>query len=115
MGNRFSVILPTHNGAGRMETALRSVTSQAYRNYELIVVCDACEDNSADIAAAYGARVITVDFHRDGLARNAGIEAATGDWILFIDDDDYFIHEHVFDMLDHKISSIDPRTELLFF
>ena len=115
MGNRFSVILPTHNGAGRMETALRSVTSQAYRNYELIVVCDACEDNSAEIAAAYGARVITVDFHRDGLARNAGIEAATGDWILFIDDDDYFIHEHVFDMLDHKISSIDPRTELLFF
>ena len=97
--SRFSVIVPTHNGAETLPKALQSVRTQTFTDYELIVVCDACEDNSAEIAREYDAHVIEVDYHRDGLARNAGLDFATGEWILFLDDDDWFLHECVFDML----------------
>ena len=95
----FSVIIPSHNGADRITRAIESCTSQSVKDAEIIVVCDACTDNTADIARNLGAKVIEVDFHRDGLSRNAGLDAATGDWILFLDDDDWFIHEYVFQQL----------------
>ena len=102
---KFSVIVPTHNGADRIEKALASVREQTITDYELIIVCDACTDESAEIAEEYG-RVIVTDAHRDGLARNAGIDAATGEWILFLDDDDWFIHEHCFEILTNAVSNI---------
>lgn len=46
----FSVIVPTHNGGERLRSSLKTVAMQVYRNYELIVVCDSCDDNSAEIA-----------------------------------------------------------------
>lgn len=95
----FSVIIPSHNGADRITRALESCTSQSVKDAEIIVICDACTDNTADIARQHGAKVLEVDFHRDGLSRNAGLDAATGDWILFLDDDDWFLHEYVFQQL----------------
>jgi len=95
----FSVIVPTHNGADRIRTALDSVREQSFTDYELIVVCDACEDGTAQIAREYGANVIEVNCRWDGLARNYGLNAATGEWVLFLDDDDRFLHEYVFQQL----------------
>lgn len=100
---KFSVILPSHNGADRIRTALNSIKSQTYKNYELIVVCDSCTDNTAEIAYKYTSKVINVNHGRDGLARNAGLDAANGEWILFIDDDDYFLHEYCFALLADKV------------
>lgn len=113
---RFSVIVPTHNGADRLDSSLSSVSMQTYRNYELIVVCDACTDRSAEIASKYADQVIEVNHRRDGLSRNAGLDAATGDWILFLDDDDWFLHEFVFDMLADKIrNDIDDDVSVIDF
>lgn len=95
----FSVIIPSHNGAGYIRTMLDSIRDQTFKDYELIVVCDACTDNTEEIAREYGARILTVNYKRDGLTRNAGIEAARGEWVLFADDDDRWLHEHVFRML----------------
>jgi len=95
----FSIIIPSHNGASRIAKALDSCISQSFKDFELIVVCDACTDNTVDIARSYNAKVIEVDVRRDGLARNAGIDAAVGDWILFLDDDDWWLHEFVFQQL----------------
>lgn len=100
---RFSVICPTHNGAKRLPESLASVTGQSFKDYELIVVCDDCMDDSADVARQYTDKVIEVNYRRDGLARNAGIDVAQGEWILFIDDDDYFLHEYCFELLDEEI------------
>lgn len=109
----FSVIIPSHNGADTITMALKSVLCQTYDNYELIVVCDACTDNTEEIARQYGATVILSDAHREGPARNAGIVAAKGKWILFLDDDDYFIHEYCFDLIAKKLSKSD--TDVLNF
>lgn len=95
----FSVIIPAYNSEGHIHVVLESVINQSFKDYELIVVCDSCTDKTADIAKSYGAKVIKVNNHLDGLTRNAGIDAAIGDWLLFSDDDDWFLHEFVFEQL----------------
>lgn len=95
----FSVIIPTHNGAEHIRKAMDSVKRQRFDDYEMIIVCDACTDGTEQIAMEYTPNVLSVDYHRDGLARNKGLDAATGEWILFLDDDDWFLHEYVFSML----------------
>ena len=103
----FSVIVPSHNGEKRIRKALGSVLRQSYTDYELIVVCDDCSDRTKAIAEGFGAKTISGAWHRDGLARNAGLDAARGKWILFLDDDDWFLHESVFQMLAEVIPQLD--------
>ena len=90
-GPLFSVIVPAHNCAGFMRRGMDSISEQDFRDYELIIVCDSCTDNTAEIAAEYGDAIILTDHGRAGMARNAGLDAATGEWILFMDDDDWFL------------------------
>lgn len=96
---KFSVIVPAHNSASYISKGLKSVTDQSFKDYELIVVCDACTDNTKEIAESFGAKTYEVNFHQDGQTRNVGIDHATGEWILFLDDDDWFLHEFAFEML----------------
>lgn len=96
---KFSVIIPAHNSERYIQRGLDSIRSQHFRDYELIVVCDKCEDNTEHIARGYGARTIRTEYGLDGMARNAGLDAARGEWILFMDDDDWFLHEFVFGQL----------------
>ena len=95
----FSVIVPTHNAEGYIRKGLDSIRSQVFTDYELIVVCDRCTDGTAEIAREYTDRVIEVNYGRTGPSRNAGLDAARGEWVLFMDDDDWFLHEYVFDQL----------------
>ena len=102
---KFSIIIPAYNAAGHIRRALDSIKCQTYTDYELIVVCDSCEDNTAEIAETYGAHVIEVNYNRDGLTRNAGIDAARGEWLLFMDDDDHYLHEYVLQMLADRVGT----------
>ena len=97
----FSIIIPAHNSADFIRKALNSVKSQEYNrdSFELIVVCDACTDNTEEVAREYADKVIVTDYGRDGLARQEGIDAAAGSWILFMDDDDWWLHEYVLQTL----------------
>lgn len=95
----FSVIVPLHNSAEFMRKALGSVRGQTFDDYELILVCDRCTDDTVEIAREYSDTVLSVDFGRAGLTRNAGLDIATGEWILFLDDDDWFLHPFVFEIL----------------
>ena len=95
----FSVIVPAHNAEAFIEKGLHSIKMQTFTDYELIVVCDRCTDRTANIALNYADKVLIRDFGLDGLARNAGIDAAAGDWILFMDHDDWWLHEYAFQML----------------
>ena len=86
---RFSIIIPAHNEEKNIRKLLDSIKSQTFTDYEVIVVCDSCEDATESIAKEYGARTLNVDYHTDGLTRNAGIDIAKGEWLLFIDADDW--------------------------
>ena len=108
----FSVIIPAHNAEGHIRHLLDSVSAQSFQDYEIIVVCDNCEDNTFNIACQYvrpdtNDRVWCVEYGRDGLARDFGIEHAKGDWVLFADDDDWFMHENVFQELFNVICRSD--------
>lgn len=100
----FSIIVPTHNGAGRIRKAIESVKSQTWQDYELIVICDACTDTTQNVVNdARGGdnrvNVLICDCQRDGLARNMGLNAAQGKWILFLDDDDELLHDRCLELL----------------
>lgn len=83
-----SVIMPVKNGSNYIREALDSLLKQGCR-LEIIVVDDGSEDNTADIAREYGCVVLS---HGSSLgpvvAKNTGLKAATGDYVLFMDHDD---------------------------
>ena len=95
MGPFFSVIVPAHNSAKFIRKGLESITEQEFDEYELIVVCDNCTDNTLDVVDeyydGYRGEIIMTDYGRAGMARNAGLDAASGKWILFMDDDDWYL------------------------
>lgn len=104
---KFSLILPAHNAADRIRKALDSVRDQSFTDYELIVVCDACEDDTASIAREYGAIVDEVGFHNPGPTRSRGLDIATGEWVLFMDDDDWWLHEFAFEQINDNLGDED--------
>jgi len=87
----FSVIIPAHNAEEYMRRGLDSIKSQDFTDYELIIICDACTDNTYKIAEEYADHCMFTEFGRAGSARNAGLDIARGDWILFMDDDDWYM------------------------
>jgi len=95
----FSVIVPAHNSANYIGRGLNSIKRQTFRDYELIVVCDSCNDETPFIALNNADKTLIRDFHHDGLARNAGLDVAEGEWVLWMDDDDWWLHEFVFQQI----------------
>ncbi|MER5719974.1 CDP-glycerol glycerophosphotransferase family protein [Streptomyces sp. NPDC002132] len=91
---RFSIIVPSHGVVGRLSQALDSVLAQSFGDFELIPVCDAPDAPAAAVVAGYAerdSRVAAVHSPPSaGLAgaRNTGMRAATGAYLLFLDGDD---------------------------
>lgn len=110
---RFSIIVPIHNSEAFMTKCLDSIKMQTFKDYELIIVLDACTDNSEQIARKYTDNIIIVDYHDNGLARNPAIQKAQGDYTLFLDSDDWWIHEFVLELLDEKLKEKNP--DILYF
>jgi len=94
---RISVIMPCHNAGRWIAGALRSVTHQTYPSHEIIVIDDSSTDNSLAEIGRSGAAVklLQVNAQNAAVARNAGIGAATGDWIALLDADDVWYPNHL--------------------
>jgi hypothetical protein len=98
---RVSVIMPTQNRLGLLADALASVGRQSYPNWEAIVVNDGGEDVSGVIAALphdLAAKIAVLPLavaEGQANARNLGIDAARGEVIAFLDDDDLFLPLHL--------------------
>jgi GT2 family glycosyltransferase len=84
---KASVIVAAYNAAATLGECLASLKDLDYPDYETIVVDDGSTDATAQIAEQAGARVVRLDHRGLAAARNAGIEAASGDLIAFIDAD----------------------------
>lgn len=87
-----SVVIPTYNHAHFLARALRSVLDQTYSNWEAIVIDNHSQDNTDQVILSFNdPRISTLKIHNNGIiaaSRNAGIRAAKGEWIAFLDSDD---------------------------
>jgi glycosyltransferase involved in cell wall biosynthesis len=94
---RVSVIIPTHNRAEFLATAIRSVLKQTFEDFELIVVDDASSDTTPQIVASFRdprVHYIRHDQNRGGAAaRNTGIVNSNAEYVAFLDDDDEWYPE----------------------
>lgn len=89
-----SVIVPVYNVAEYLPRCINSLTNQTERNIEIILVNDGSTDESTFIcreAASLDSRIVLIEKENGGLssARNAGLDIAGGNYILFVDSDDY--------------------------
>ncbi|MGM9658373.1 MAG: glycosyltransferase family 2 protein [Eubacteriales bacterium] len=91
---KFSIIIPVYNSAEFLHKCLLSILNQKYKDYELILVDDGSTDNSYDICSEYAGKFDNIRLLRQknngpSVARNNGIQAASGDYITFVDSDDW--------------------------
>lgn len=94
MNDKISVIVPVYNVEKYIEQCLKSISNQTYKNFEVIVVDDGSKDFSGIICDKFSKldyRIKVIHQSNQGLsgARNTGLKNATGDYITFIDSDDF--------------------------
>ncbi|MEQ8718839.1 MAG: glycosyltransferase family A protein [Acidimicrobiales bacterium] len=88
-----SCLIPAYNAARFITETLDSIVAQTHRPIEIVVVDDGSTDATADVVRHHDAEITLVEAEHAGLipARDAAIEAATGDWIAFCDADDLWV------------------------
>lgn len=109
-----SVIIPTHNRADILPRAINSVLSQSYTNYEIIVVDDGSVDNTQEFLLKFKSdklRFLKNETSKGACnARNKGIQAAAGELLAFLDDDDEYLPTY----LEEIIKIYDPKWAYIF-
>ena len=113
MDSLVSVVIPAHNSR-YIASALDSILAKKQRPLEILVVDDGSTDSTAQIVRAYAPKVRLIEQDQRGhpAARNAGIGAATGQFLAFLDHDDLWSP----DKLERQIASFerDPELDLVF-
>ncbi|MBP5722770.1 MAG: glycosyltransferase family 2 protein [Bacteroidales bacterium] len=98
---KFSIIIPTYNRAAFLPKAISSVLAQSFSDWELIIVDDGSTDNTKDVVAQYSDSRITYIFQQNAersAARNNGITHSVGEYVLFLDSDDYYLSNFLADL-----------------
>lgn len=106
---RFSVIVPIYNVEKYLSECVDSILSQTFADFEIILVDDGSPDKSGEICDEYALKNSKIKvIHKDngGLsdARNAGINAAEGEYLIFIDSDDFYDDNEFLEKLDKIIA-----------
>lgn len=92
--SKVSIIIPVHNSEKTLDKCVQSVLNQNFHDFEVILIDDGSEDTSLAICKKYAqqdGRVQVISKQSGGAssARNRGLAVATGEWVTFIDSDDY--------------------------
>ena len=103
---KVSIIIPVYNVENYLAKCLDSVISQTYKNIEILLINDGSTDSSLDICERYrqiDSRVIVINKKNSGVSasRNKGLSQATGDYIMFIDSDDWIERDYVYEAEDY--------------
>lgn len=104
---RFSVIIPGYNVQEYVSTAIKSVLNQDFKDYELIVIDDCSTDNTSEVVSKYPeVKLIRNEENKaSGGARNVGLDQANGEYVIFLDADDYLYANDVLSKVDHLIGN----------
>lgn len=107
----ISIIIPTYNHAKYLELALQSVCNQTYINWEAIVVDNNSTDNTDLVISSFNdERIISLKINNNGLiaaSRNMALKAAKGEWIAFLDSDDWWSSDKLESCLRYMIKNVD--------
>lgn len=93
MNKKVSIVIPVYNTEEKLEICLDSIINQTYKNFEVILINDGSIDNSGQICDYYSnidSRFMVLHKQNEGvsIARNVGIDLASGDYLVFVDSDD---------------------------
>lgn len=99
----FSIILPTYNRAHFLSEAIESVRYQTYNDWELIIIDDGSTDNTSELVESYckkDNRILYIyqENAERSAARNNGIDHAVGEYICFLDSDDYYLQDKLINL-----------------
>lgn len=111
---KFSIIMPGYNVEDYIERAVNSVLNQSEKDFELIIVNDGSTDKTKEICDSFKDKKIKVIHKKNGGlsdARNEGVKKATGEYIIFIDSDDYWDK----DLLKEISKSLDNNPDIVRF
>lgn len=92
---KFSIVMPIYGVEKYIERSLNSILAQSYKNYEVIMVDDCTPDNAGEIAKSYSLKHDNFYYFKNpknlglSMTRNNGFNHVTGDYVLFLDSDDY--------------------------
>ena len=108
----ISIITPTYNREAFLPVAIESVLAQSYKEFELIIVDDGSTDNSRELINAYVDKDPRVKYlyqenQRQSVARNYALSIAKGDFICFLDSDNYWPH----DKLEKSLKAFEQHPE----
>ena len=114
---KYSIIIPVYNAEGTLRRCLDSLVKQAFSDYELLLINDGSTDGSDAICRKYASTYSCVRYfakENGGVssARNLGLEQAEGEYILFVDSDDY-VSKDYFALLSYTLES--KAADLLMF
>ena len=106
---KISVIVPVYNTEQYLSRCIDSILAQSFTDFELLLIDDGSKDNSGKICDEYAAKDFRVRvFHKENggvsSARNWGLEKSQGEWIIFIDSDDWISGSMLLDMYEKAIS-----------
>jgi glycosyltransferase involved in cell wall biosynthesis len=107
---RVSVIIPTYNRSRYIADAIRSVQAQTHRDVEIIVADDGSTDDTSQVMVGFGDSVLYLQLEHRGqpaATRNAGLRAAGGEYVAFLDSDDLFLPGK----LAHQLAALERHPE----
>ncbi len=110
---KISIIVPIYNTQQYLQTCLESILNQTYKEFELILINDGSSDDSSKIAKhyqeKYSHQIVYYEKENEGVAttRNFGMQKATGDYILFVDSDDFIDKKLLEQLLPYLEEDID--------
>ena len=106
-----SAVIPCYNQSVFLGEAIESVLGQTHRQFEIIVVDDGSSDNTSEVAARYiGVRTIRQENRGLAAARNVGLQASSGDYLVFLDADDRLLSN----ALECGLNSFETHPECAF-
>lgn len=113
----YSVIIPVYNAEATLHRCVDSLLNQNYNSAEIILINDGSKDRSGEICREYAARfncIRFIDQPNGGVsaARNAGLNAAAGEYVTFVDSDDYVLENYfrILDQADADFAVFTSRT-----